>query len=62
MTENDPTPSTKTLAETANFIAWQAAEPDGETTYHLELNNATLHFFREEWDEFLELVTMLKSD
>ena len=34
--------------------------PDGETTYHLELNNVTLHFFREEWDEFLELARSLK--
>jgi len=51
----NPEPKTETLAETENYLAWQAEEPDGETTYHLELNNVTLHFFLEEWDEFLDL-------
>ncbi len=51
--ESDVT--TSTLAETANYIAWKADEPDGETTYHLELGTVTLHFFEEEWQEFLEL-------
>lgn len=52
----DPTePKTETIAETENYMAWRAQEPDGETTFHLELNNVTLHFFREEWEEFLEL-------
>jgi hypothetical protein len=54
--KNDPEPETDVLAETENFVAWKASEPDGETTYHLELNNVTLHFFTEEWEEFLELV------
>ena len=40
-------------------MAWKAEEPDGEVTYHLELNNITLHFFTEEWEEFLELVRNL---
>jgi hypothetical protein len=53
-------PRTETLAETENYIAWKAEEPDGETTFHLELNNVTLHFFREEWDELLALVRDLK--
>jgi hypothetical protein len=52
-------PKTDTLAETENYIAWKAEEPDGETTYHLELNAVTLHFFQEEWDEFLELARAL---
>lgn len=52
-------PKTQTLAETDNYMAWQAEEPDGETTYHLELNNVTLHFFQEEWDEFLQLLSEL---
>lgn len=47
------------LAETENYLAWMAEEPD-ETTYHLDLNNVTLHFFEEEWKEFLELVRKLK--
>jgi hypothetical protein len=50
---------TTTLAETSNLIAWKAEEPDGETTFHLELNNVTLHFFEEEWTEFLGLVKLL---
>ncbi|MBI5944048.1 MAG: hypothetical protein HY864_06740 [Chloroflexi bacterium] len=56
---NKNEPRTSTLAETENFIAWKAEEPDGEVTYHVELNNVTLHFFEEEWAEFLELVGTL---
>lgn len=52
-------PQTEVVAETDNLSAWKAIEPDGETTYHLELNNVTLHFFQEEWDEFLELAKLL---
>lgn len=48
-----------TVAETDNYQAWRVEEPDGEISYHLELNNVTLHFFQEEWDEFLELMRML---
>ena len=58
--KNSNEPSTETLAETENYIVWKAEEPDGETTYHIELNNVTLHFFKEEWDEFLELIHNLK--
>lgn len=59
MTNNESLPKTTEIAETSNFIAWRAEEPDGEVTYHLELNNITLHFFQEEWNEFLELVRAL---
>ncbi|MFZ5881163.1 MAG: hypothetical protein ACOY0R_17490 [Chloroflexota bacterium] len=59
MSNNDE-PRTETLAETENFLAWMAEEPDGETTYHIELNNVTVHFFEEEWQEFLELAKLLK--
>jgi len=54
-----PEPTTDVIAETDDYLAWRATEPDGETTYHLELNNVTLHFFQEEWNEFLELVKAL---
>ncbi len=47
---------TKTLGETANFLVWEAREPDGEVTYHIELGSLTLHFFKEEWEEFTELM------
>ncbi len=53
-------PNTATIVETENYLVWRANEPDGETTYHLELNNVTVHFFQEEWDEFLDLVKKLK--
>lgn len=59
MSSNHNDPRTETIAETENFMAWRAEEPDGETTYHIELNNVTLHFFEEEWAEFLELVREL---
>jgi hypothetical protein len=61
MADNSNEPKTQTIAETDNYLAWRADEPDGETTYHLELNNITLHFFAEEWAEFLDLVRELKS-
>jgi len=58
---NDP--KTETIAETENYMAWRAEEPDGEITYHLEMNNVTLHFFQEEWDEFLQLMqAVLESE
>ena len=56
MPNSIPELKTDTLAETENYTIWKASEPDGETTYHLELNNITMHFFQEEWDEFIQLV------
>jgi hypothetical protein len=56
---NDQDFDTEVIAETENYLAWQADEPDGESTYHLELNNLTVHFFKEEWSEFLELMSDL---
>jgi hypothetical protein len=55
-------PIVEALAETENFEVWRAEEPDGETTYHLELGIATVHLFREEWEEFLELVETAKAN
>jgi hypothetical protein len=54
-------PKTDTLAETDNYLAWKAEEPDGETTYHLELGNVTLNFFQEEWEEFLDYAKGFKT-
>ncbi len=59
MNSNNNEPKTQTIAETDNYLAWKAEEPDGETTYHVELNNVTVHFFEEEWNEFLQLVRSL---
>lgn len=55
-------PETEVIAETERYLAWRADEPDGENTYHLELNNVTVHFFAEEWDEFLALVQILIAE
>ena len=60
MTNNGKDPKTATISETDNYMVWKAEEPDDETTYHIELNSVTLHFFEEEWTEFLELVKNLK--
>ena len=57
----EPEIPTNILAETQNYIVWTADEPDGEMTYNVELNNVTLHFFKEEWDEFIQLVKPLVS-
>jgi hypothetical protein len=59
MAKDAQEPETNVLAETDEYMAWTADEPDGETTYHLELNNVTLHFFKEEWDEFIQLARLL---
>ena len=60
MNNNHNEPKTETIAETDNLMAWKAEEPDGETTYHIELNNVTVHFFEEEWGEFMQLIRNLK--
>jgi len=57
---NEPEIKITTLAETENMGAWMAEEPDGENVYNLQLNNVTIHFFQEEWDEFLALINDLK--
>jgi hypothetical protein len=59
MTENYE-PKVNTIAETDGYAVWSAEEPDGETTYNLELNNVTIHMFEEEYQEFLDLVKKLK--
>ena len=50
------------LAETDNYMVWEVAEPDGEVTFHVELGAVTLHFFREEWHEFLQLIKVASSN
>ena len=56
-----PEIKTETIAETDNFLIYSAEEPDGETTWHVELGTATLHFFREEWREFLALLAQVDA-
>ena len=50
------------IAETENYLVWEVREPDDEITYHVELGAVTLHFFREEWDEFLQLIKVAASN
>ena len=50
------------LAETDNYMVWEVRQPDDELTYHVELGAMTLHFFREEWDEFLQLMKVAASN
>ncbi|MBN1976201.1 MAG: hypothetical protein JW918_02270 [Anaerolineae bacterium] len=47
------------LAETDLFNLVRTVESDGETTYHLELGNVTVHFFREEWETFVKTISEL---
>ncbi len=51
---------TETIAETENYLIY-SEEPDGETTWNVELGTVTLHFFREEWKELLELLAQVKT-
>ena len=46
----------ETIAETTNYTIWSAEEPDGETTFHIELGPVTAHFFNEEWHDFVQLI------
>jgi len=48
-------PKVQVLGETENYAIWVSKEPeDGQEIYHIDLNNATLHLFPEEWEEFAE--------
>ena len=58
MTDEIPT---EVLAETENFSVWMSQEPDGEVTYHVEVGTVTVHFFDEEWQEFLTLIGSIKK-
>lgn len=49
------------LAETQDFSVWRMEEPDGELVYHLEFGNLTVHFLHEDWEQFLELVSQLRT-
>ena len=51
---------TTTIAETESMGIWKAEEPDGETVYNVQLNNVTIHFFQEEYAEFVQLIKQIK--
>ncbi|MEK7310712.1 MAG: hypothetical protein AAB382_01965 [Chloroflexota bacterium] len=57
---NEESAPANVLSETDNYVIYTAEEFDGETTYHVELDKVTLHFFKEEFEEFLRLVKAVK--
>ena len=59
MAKDTSEPKSEMIAEAGEYLAWRVEEPDGEITYHLDINNVTVHFFKEEWKEFLELIRQL---
>ena len=52
-------PTIEILAETDRFNLLRSTEADGDTTYHLEMGNVTVHFFREEWEELVRAINEL---
>ena len=53
---------TETLAETDNYMLWRSREPDGEVSYHVDLDTVTIHFYEEEWREFVQLIRTGSAD
>ena len=51
-----PDIKTEEIAKTEAFMSWKAYEPD-EVTYHIEFGKITVHFYQEEWDEFVDFVS-----
>ena len=49
-----PEIKTEVIANVEDLSVWKAYEPDEEVTYHIELGKVTVHFFVEEWEEFIE--------
>jgi hypothetical protein len=46
----------ETLAETENFEAYVTDDPDDGEIFHIDLGRLTLHLFREEWHELVDLI------
>ena len=62
MDEQDEQIPTEVLAETESYSVWVSQEPDGEVTYHVEVGAVTVHFFEEEWQEFLKLIQSVPAN
>ena len=52
--------NTRSLAETENYAVW-TSEEDGETIYHIELGQVSLHLILEEWQELLSLLEAARN-
>ncbi len=50
------------LSETENYMVFSTQDEEGETVYHVEVFNITLHFYQDEWDEFLALLHSIPSN
>ena len=57
MAQKDISPSLEEVSRTENFTAWKSVEPDEEEMYHIQFGKATVHFFVEEWEEFVDFVS-----
>mgnify|MGYP001166053639 CR=1 FL=1 len=55
----EPEVVTTTLAETDEYLAWKAEEAGDMITYFLQINNITINFYEQEWDEFMKFVKIL---
>jgi hypothetical protein len=55
MSDQNP-PEVEPLVETENYAVLRATGEEGEVVYHVELFNMTLHFFDDEWQEFVTLI------
>ncbi len=44
------------LSESDNFAVIMSEDIEGEAIYNIELGSVSIHLFREEWDEFLQLL------
>lgn len=50
------------IAETTNYLVWKGEDVDGEVCYHLEVGNAMLTFYTEEWIEMIDLLKQVMKD
>jgi hypothetical protein len=50
------------LAETENFAVLVGENLDNEDIFNIELGNVTLHLFREEWQELVELIKTAEAN
>ncbi len=50
------------IAETSNYLVWKGEDIDSEVCYHLEVGNAMLTFYTEEWIEMLDLLKQVLKD
>ena len=55
-------PKYEVIAETSNYLVWKGEDVDSEVCYHLEVGNAMLTFYTEEWIEMLDLLKQVLKD